>query len=122
MGINGSKAPGGTADLNGSFQIALPSNAPSVKWALVRRFTVAVPILLACLALGSPVNAEVENSSPAATVSAASYRPVISPDSLAVIFGTQLSGNLVHASLDAQGQLPTELDGTKVEINGRLAL
>ncbi len=51
-------------------------------------------------------------------VNAASYGGTIAPDSLATIFGTNLSVSTASASLDSDGQLPTELAATRVEING----
>jgi uncharacterized protein (TIGR03437 family) len=51
-------------------------------------------------------------------VSAASYRAVIASDSLAAMFGTGLARSTVSATLDANGNLPTELASTRVEFNG----
>jgi uncharacterized protein (TIGR03437 family) len=51
-------------------------------------------------------------------VNAASYGGSIAPDSLATIFGTNLSVSTASASLDSDGQLPTELAATRVEFNG----
>jgi uncharacterized protein (TIGR03437 family) len=51
-------------------------------------------------------------------VSAASYRSVIAPDSLAAMFGTTLARSTVFATLDADGNLPIELAFTRVECNG----
>jgi uncharacterized protein (TIGR03437 family) len=72
--------------------------------------------LLSCLA-----TAQTPNPVPVTAVSSASYAAAIAPDSLIAVFGSQLSRNVVSATLDAFGQLPTELDGTRVEINGRRA-
>ncbi len=53
-----------------------------------------------------------------AQVSAASYQPVVAPNSLASLFGSGYSGSAVFAELDANGQLPTKLGGVTVLING----
>ena len=62
-------------------------------------------------------------SAPFAVVSAASYQPggAVAPDSLAALFGVNLAGSTASATLDANGQLPTELAGTRVEVNGEAA-
>lgn len=57
-------------------------------------------------------------TSPITVVSAANYQPPIAPDSLAAIFGTNLSRSTASATLDANGQLPFELASTRVEVNG----
>ncbi len=54
-------------------------------------------------------------------VSAASYRPVVAPDSLASLFGSGLANSIATAKLDAKGQLPTQLAGVSVEIDGTAA-
>jgi uncharacterized protein (TIGR03437 family) len=54
-------------------------------------------------------------------VSAASYRPIIASDSLAATFGTGLARTTVSATLDENGNLPTELASTRVEFNGTAA-
>jgi len=54
-------------------------------------------------------------------VSAASYRAVVAPDSLAAMFGTGLAPTTVTATLDANGNLPTELANMRVEFNGTAA-
>src|SRR5262245_64539301 len=52
------------------------------------------------------------------TVSAASYAPVVSPDSIAAAFGSRLATQTASAT----GQpLPTNLAGTTVRVNGPLA-
>ncbi len=56
-----------------------------------------------------------------AVVNAASYGRTIAPDSLATIFGGNLAQTTALATLDANGELPTELASTSVEINGVLA-
>jgi uncharacterized protein (TIGR03437 family) len=62
-------------------------------------------------------------SVPFAVVSAASYQPggAVAPDSLAALFGVNLAGYTASATLDQSGQLPTELAGTSVEVNGEAA-
>ena len=58
-----------------------------------------------------------------AVVSAASYQPggAVAPDSLAALFGSNLAGSTATATLDQNGQLPTELAVTRVEVNGEAA-
>ncbi len=51
-------------------------------------------------------------------VSAASYQPVVAPDSLASLFGSGLANTTATATLDSKGQLPTQLAGVSVEIDG----
>jgi uncharacterized protein (TIGR03437 family) len=52
-------------------------------------------------------------------VSAASYQPTVAADSLATIFGTNLANSTAAVQqLDASGNLPTQLGGTHVNING----
>jgi uncharacterized protein (TIGR03437 family) len=58
---------------------------------------------------------------PATIVSAASYQAVVAPNSLASIFGSGLANSTASAQLDANGQLPTLLAGTAVEVNGEAA-
>jgi uncharacterized protein (TIGR03437 family) len=54
-------------------------------------------------------------------LSGASYQPVVAPDSWAVVFGTALAHSTATAALDANGQWPTVLAGTTVEVNGQAA-
>jgi uncharacterized protein (TIGR03437 family) len=54
-------------------------------------------------------------------VNGASYGSAVAPDSLATIFGASLAQATASATLDANGQLPTVLASTSVEINGVLA-
>ena len=74
---------------------------------------------LAILLLFAP--ALCAQSAPFSVVSAASYQPTIAPDSIASIFGTNLARSTATAALDANGQLPTELAATRVEVNGQTA-
>ena len=60
-------------------------------------------------------------SAPFAVVSAASYQPIVAPDSLASMFGANLSQSTASASLDANGQLPTQLGGVTVQVDGQAA-
>jgi uncharacterized protein (TIGR03437 family) len=54
-------------------------------------------------------------------VSAAGYQKMVAPNSLASMFGAGLSSATASAQLDTNGQLPTQLAGVSVEINGQLA-
>jgi uncharacterized protein (TIGR03437 family) len=45
----------------------------------------------------------------------------VTPDSLASLFGANLAGDVVQAQLDTSGNLPVELDGVSVEVNGKKA-
>jgi uncharacterized protein (TIGR03437 family) len=76
--------------------------------------------ILASLIANSMVLAQ---SSPFAVVSAASYQPggAVAPDSLAALFGVNLAGSTAWATLDQNGQLPTQLAGARVEVNGEAA-
>jgi uncharacterized protein (TIGR03437 family) len=53
-----------------------------------------------------------------AQVSAASYQPVVAPNSLATLFGSGYTDLTVPAQLDSNGQLPLQLGGVSVQING----
>jgi uncharacterized protein (TIGR03437 family) len=53
-----------------------------------------------------------------AQVSAASYQPVVAPNSLASLFGSGFTDSALSAQLDANGQLPVQLGGVSVQING----
>ena len=64
------------------------------------------------------VRAAIAQSAPITVVNAACYGRTIAPDSLATIFGSNLAHGIVSATLDANGQLPTELASTTVQING----
>lgn len=57
-------------------------------------------------------------TSPFVVVSAASYKGAVSPSSLAAIFGSGLATSTASATLDASGQLPTQLANVSVEIGG----
>ncbi len=64
------------------------------------------------------VCASIQARAQIAVVSAASYQPVVAPNSLAALFGSGLSDSTASAELDASGQLPTTLAGVTVSING----
>ena len=51
----------------------------------------------------------------------ASYKPAISPNAWAVAFGSGLASSTAIATLGADGQWPTTLGGTKVQVNGQPA-
>ncbi len=67
------------------------------------------------------VPSAIAQSNPISVVNAASYDRTIAADSLATIFGANLAQTTASATLDPNGQLPTELASTSVEINGVLA-
>jgi uncharacterized protein (TIGR03437 family) len=48
----------------------------------------------------------------------ASYIPVVSPDSLATVFGSNFTDRLLTATIGPDGRLPTEIGGVRVEIGG----
>jgi uncharacterized protein (TIGR03437 family) len=75
------------------------------------------PLLAAVFAIA----AGSAQTGPATIVSAASYQAVVAPNSLASIFGAGLANSTAFAQLDANGQLPTLLAGTTVEVNGEAA-
>jgi len=54
-------------------------------------------------------------------VSAANYQSILSPGSLAAVFGTSLSTVTQSAQLDSSGQLPAQIEGTSVTFNGQAA-
>jgi uncharacterized protein (TIGR03437 family) len=81
-------------------------------------FTRLVLLVLSGAAIAAGQTA---SASPLALVSAANYKPPVAPNSLASAFGTSLGNRVVQASLDAQGQLPLELDGISVEVGGKVA-
>jgi uncharacterized protein (TIGR03437 family) len=65
------------------------------------------------------------SSTPVTTVSAASFEAPVAPESIVAAFGSQLATQTIIASdadPNAPGiQLPTQLGGTTVEVNGRRA-
>ena len=68
-------------------------------------------LVFVLLSLCIPLSAQI------AIVSAASYRPLVAPNSLATIFGSNLANGTATAQLDANQQLPTQLAGVTIEIN-----
>ena len=54
-------------------------------------------------------------------VSAANNQPVISPNSLATIYGANLAQGAASAQLDASGALPTAIGGTSVSVSSKPA-
>jgi uncharacterized protein (TIGR03437 family) len=86
----------------------------------VRRGLPCYGAILAGLIANAAVFAQ---STPLAVVSAASYVPggAVAPDSLAALFGVNLAGTTASATLDQNGQLPTVLAATRVEVNGEAA-
>jgi uncharacterized protein (TIGR03437 family) len=57
-----------------------------------------------------------------AVVSAANYQSSVAPGSIAAVFGSSLATTTESAQLDSSGQLPTQLGGTTVTIDGQAAL
>ena len=79
-------------------------------------------LALSVLGTFTPCVIFAQNGPTALTVlSAASYQKTVSPNSLAVVFGTNLSATSLSGQLDASGQYPTTLGGTTVLVNGDLA-
>jgi hypothetical protein len=54
-------------------------------------------------------------------MSAANNQPVISPNSLATIYGANLAPGAASAQMDANGALPIAIGGTSVSIGRRVA-
>jgi uncharacterized protein (TIGR03437 family) len=80
-------------------------------------------LVLSIVLLTFPVAPAVfAQSTSISVVNAASYDRTIAPDSLATIFGANLAQTTASATLDPNGQLPTELASTTVEINAVPAL
>uniref|UniRef100_Q02AS0 IPT/TIG domain-containing protein n=1 Tax=Solibacter usitatus (strain Ellin6076) TaxID=234267 RepID=Q02AS0_SOLUE len=79
----------------------------------MRHLSVQSVILLT--ALGGALMAQ---APPFVMVNSASYAAASSPDALATIFGSSLAATTATAVLDAAGNLPTDLAGTRVEIAG----
>lgn len=81
------------------------------------RVRVSLACFIVVLGFLSPIEAQQILS----VVSAANDQPVISPNSLATIFGSNLSQGVASAQLNASGALPTSLDGTTVFVGGNAA-
>src|SRR5262245_11031382 len=62
--------------------------------------------------------AAVNQATPVTTVSAASFAPIVAPDSIAASFGGRLATQVAQATSDP---LPTSLAGTTVKVNGVMA-
>lgn len=54
-------------------------------------------------------------------LSGASYKPVVAPNSWAVAFGSSLTQTTATATLGSDGQWPTTVAGTTVQVNGQAA-
>jgi uncharacterized protein (TIGR03437 family) len=81
----------------------------------MHRYSQAAAVLIGLISACIQVRAQI------VVVSAASYQTIVSPDSLAALFGSGLSNSTASAQLDASGQLPTQLAGVTVSINGTAA-
>jgi uncharacterized protein (TIGR03437 family) len=79
--------------------------------------------LVVCLVIASGTAAltKAQQTSSLTIVSGATFQPGIAPDSMATIFGQNLSRSVTSAQLDAAGSLPTIVDGTSVSMNGEAA-
>src|SRR5215470_10407448 len=62
--------------------------------------------------------AAVNQPTPVTTVSAASFAPIVAPDSIAASFGGRLATQVAQATTNP---LPTSLAGTTVKVNGVMA-
>ena len=71
--------------------------------------------------LSTTIQEDTSTTGTVSVVSAASFEPVIAPDSLATIFGAQLAPTQSVGELDSNGEWPREIAGTSVTINGRSA-
>src|SRR5215470_8138886 len=74
----------------------------------------AAALLLAALPLRSQIP-------PIIAVSAATYQTTLAPDSTGSVFGANLANDTATATLDASGQLRTELAGVRVDVAGQPA-
>src|SRR5580658_10170212 len=83
----------------------------------VGRFRVS--FLYSVIAFG--LLSSIEGQQIISVVSAANDQTVISPNSLATIFGVDLARETASAALNASGALPTALGGTSVSIGGKTA-
>ncbi len=98
--------------------------ASGTLWASIRRMRSMFPLLCcACLLLflAQPLLESQTGVSPLVVVSSASYSATLAPGSLGTILGAGLSINTAQAEIDQNGNFPTELAGTTVQINGTLA-
>jgi uncharacterized protein (TIGR03437 family) len=83
----------------------------------MRQWCLVFCLILLTLPASRPAIAQ-SQSTAFTVVNAASYGTTIAPDSLATIFGSNLSLATASAALDSNGQLPTVLGQTSVAING----
>jgi uncharacterized protein (TIGR03437 family) len=74
--------------------------------------------VLALLLFTYPLRSQIP---PIFAVSAATYQSTLAPDSVGSVFGEDLAHDTLTATVDAGGQLPTELAGVRVEVAGQLA-
>ena len=81
----------------------------------------ALPALTVLTLIGWAVPSFSQQPAAVAMTSAANYEPVITPDSLASVFGSGFSNGVAQGTLDGAGNLPVSLGGVTVEINGREA-
>jgi uncharacterized protein (TIGR03437 family) len=86
----------------------------------MQRWGLIFCVIVLTLPASRPATAQ-SQSSAFTVVNAASYGTTIAPDSLATIFGSNLTLATASAALDSNGQLPTVLGQTSVEINGAAA-
>ncbi|HLK69256.1 MAG TPA: hypothetical protein VKU19_37750 [Bryobacteraceae bacterium] len=83
-----------------------------------RPFVQSAVAILAVLAAQPGASAQ---TSPFTVTSAASYQTTVAPDSLVSMFGANLAAAAASATLDANGQLPTQLGGISVLVDGQAA-
>ncbi|HEU0119537.1 MAG TPA: hypothetical protein VFQ91_03355 [Bryobacteraceae bacterium] len=60
-------------------------------------------------------------ASPLQVVSAANFRPIVAPESLATVFGDGFATHSAVGELDCNGQLPVTLEGVRVQVEGLAA-
>src|SRR5262245_64804291 len=84
-----------------------------------RQIGLALLLLAASLlaVMTTPWRAQSQGSNQVTTVSAASYAPVVAPESIAATFGARLATRAEGALVP----LPTSIAGTTVKVNGELA-
>ena len=89
--------------------------------SLARASGGALGLLGLVVALGAALAAQAAAQPAVTVVSAASFGNIVAPDSLASLFGANLTDRVARAELAPGGQLPQELDGVIVRIGGRPA-
>ncbi|MEZ5396577.1 MAG: hypothetical protein R2724_27805, partial [Bryobacterales bacterium] len=82
-----------------------------------QKLTRGLGFLLALLLVAGAIAAP----APQTVVSSASFEPTVAPNSLASLFGTDLSQQTLLGELDDDGNLPQRLNGVTVWIDGRPA-